>query len=219
MAYLTYIIDHYDNLPEFIIFHHGHRRAWHQPEPTPMKLRALNLSSLAHDHYINLRCAHLPGCTADTYIDLVHVDPKDLRQQAHMLPRFWNTMFGQESVWDLGPKPSNVSVTCCAQFAVTREAIRRRPLAFWVNYRRPLERDLEEYVPIWGPQTNSYSIGICYEKLWHMVFGKPAIHCPKEDYCRRNQFSDSIVCDRYTGAFEDSQGWENIKCIEKWQDD
>lgn len=219
MAYLTYIIDNYDDLPNFVVFHHGHRRAWHQPEPTPMKLRALNLTALSYDHYINLRCARDPGCTADTGIDLVDVDPHDSRIHALMLPKFWNTMFGNESMWDMGPPPTNVSVPCCAQFAVTREAIRSRPLAFWRAYRRPIERDLDEYKPTWGPNTNSYLVGICYEKLWHMVFGKESVYCPAEDYCRGTQFSDAVVCDRYTGQFDDAKDtWGQIKCMEKWQD-
>lgn len=183
-----------------------------------MKLKALNFTALAHDHYINLRCALDPGCTPDTNIDLVHEDPDDDRTQAHMLPRFWNTMFGNESIWDLGPPPTNVSIPCCAQFAVTKEAILSRPLAFWRSYRRPLERDLDEYKPLWGEKTNSYFIGICYEKLWHMVFGKPSRYCPSEDYCRGTQFSDAMVCDRYTAQFNDAKDWQNIKCIEKYQD-
>lgn len=218
MAYLTFIVDNYNDLPDFVVFHHGHRRAWHQPEPTPMKLRALNLTALSHDHYINLRCAKDPGCTNSTGIDLVTVDPEDDRKQAHMLPKFWHTMFGNDSVWDLGPTPTNVSVPCCAQFAVTKEAILSRPLAFWRSYRRPLERDLDEYIPLWGEETSSYLVGICYEKLWHMVFGKPAYHCPSEDYCRQVQFSDAIVCDRYTAKFDDAEGWPQITCLEKWQD-
>jgi hypothetical protein len=31
MAYLSGIIDNYDNLPDFMVFMHGHRLAWHTP--------------------------------------------------------------------------------------------------------------------------------------------------------------------------------------------
>lgn len=218
MVYLTYIIDHYNDLPDFVVFHHGHRRAWHQIEPTPMKLRALNLTAVKQDHYVNFRCTHDPGCIEGTGIDLVHVDPDDERTQAHMLPRFWKTMFGNESIWDMGPPPTNISTICCAQFAVTKEAILSRPLAFWQSYRRPLEEDLNDYKHLWGTKTDSYFVGICYEKIWHMVFGQSAVHCPSEDYCHKTQFSDAIVCDRYMGDYEHAWGWENIECIERWQD-
>lgn len=29
MSYLTYIIDHYESLPDIVLFMHGHRASWH----------------------------------------------------------------------------------------------------------------------------------------------------------------------------------------------
>ena len=56
MAYLTYIIDHYDDLPAYSVFVHGHYRAWHQQAPIPAKIRALNLTALEEENYISFRC-------------------------------------------------------------------------------------------------------------------------------------------------------------------
>ena len=33
MAYLTYIIDNYDNLPEYMVFLHSLRYQWHNEDP------------------------------------------------------------------------------------------------------------------------------------------------------------------------------------------
>ena len=57
MAYLTFLYDHYDDLPEYMVFAHGHERSWHQPMPFPWLLSALNLSTVDTLGYVNLRCA------------------------------------------------------------------------------------------------------------------------------------------------------------------
>lgn len=41
MAYLSSIIKHYDALPDFMLFMHSHRRAWHTPLPQDWNLRRL----------------------------------------------------------------------------------------------------------------------------------------------------------------------------------
>ena len=56
MAYLTYIIENYDNLPSYAAFVHGHRTTWHQQAPLPALLRALNLTALDEEDYISFRC-------------------------------------------------------------------------------------------------------------------------------------------------------------------
>ncbi|KAK5683237.1 hypothetical protein LTS10_004768 [Elasticomyces elasticus] len=74
MAYLTYIIDHYDALPDYMVFTHGHERSWHQMEPLQMKVRALNLTALDEEDYISLRCGMQMGCEKQPYIDTKHVN-------------------------------------------------------------------------------------------------------------------------------------------------
>jgi len=59
MAYLTYIIDHYDNLPDTIIFTHPHRSAWHNnillDLSTPITIKRLSDGRVARQGYMNLR--------------------------------------------------------------------------------------------------------------------------------------------------------------------
>lgn len=176
MAYLTFIINHYDILPDFTVFVHGHRRSWHQPEPLPLKLGALNVTALLADNYINLRCARNPGCTEETYISASAVQDGETRIQAKLMPGFWRTMFPEALGYlGMGSPPDAIGVPCCAQFAVSKAAIRLRSLDFWKMYRTPLTRNLSEYETTIGKGLNGYAIGMVYEKLWHIVFGKEAI--------------------------------------------
>ena len=43
-AYLKYIIDHYDNLPEYVIFVHGHESDWHHEDSMVDKLNSLRIT-------------------------------------------------------------------------------------------------------------------------------------------------------------------------------
>lgn len=225
MAYLTYIIDNYANLSDYTVFLHGHSRSWHQIEPIGWKLDALNYTALDNESYVSLRCMDLPGCRPRWYLNATSTPKGDDRVQAKLMPGFWRTMFPQlpgayndSSIlqyWGLGPAPSEIGAPCCAQFAVTRAAIHLRPLEFWRAFRRPLERDLSEYRTSIGPELDSYWIGVLYEAVWHMVFGKPAVHCPATDFCRQTLWSDAINCTKYPEWYSTSAGWENITCWKK----
>lgn len=164
MAYLTYIIDHYDNLPDYMIFTHGHDRSWHQVEPLAWKIRALNLTALEREGYISLRCEDAMGCENRPYIDLNETNwPGEWT-----LPHFWEAV-----IPDL-PMPKTLSYKCCAQFAVSRRAIKQHPLSLWQKLRDPLLQDLEvlKKETIWGagpPEINDWSVGTFWEKIWHAV--------------------------------------------------
>ena len=51
-SYLTYIVDHYNWLPETMVFLHGHSMAWHQRLPV-MELLG-SLGDLTHFNYMNI---------------------------------------------------------------------------------------------------------------------------------------------------------------------
>lgn len=176
MSYLTFIIDNYHNLPKHIVFTHGHNRAWHQPIPMPMLLAALNLTALDQDKYISLRCETNPGCVGRTLFGVDHqLDPHDDRAATWILPAFWRLMFPEEANWAMGSPPAMIGAPCCAQFAVTREAILAHPLEFWQMYRRPLQRDLSDYHDVLSKSADSYAMGAVYERMWHIVMGMPDI--------------------------------------------
>jgi hypothetical protein len=62
------------------------------------------------------------------------------------------------------------------RFAATRSTILTRPLSFYINLRNwLLNTSLDDYIS-----------GRILEYSWHIIFGKPYVHCPlaSECYCK-----------------------------------
>ena len=135
MVYLTYIIDHYDNLSDTSLFFHPHKITWHNNIllnlDTVFTINSLSDARVAREGYFNARCHHDPGCP-----DWLHLDrPKeewDLIKKTE--ERFFTKDVWQE-LHPGAPFPTSVSQPCCAQFAVSKDRIRERPLAEYIRYR------------------------------------------------------------------------------------
>ncbi len=154
MAYLTYVIDHYDSLPAVIAFLHSHRKgfwgAWHTDSrlhDNVDSMRTLQLDYVRQNGYVNLRCNWSPGC-----------DFKD-RQNTHVTPEVWEQLF------EGTPFPGEVGAGCCAQFAVSKAQVLRRPQQEYEKYRQWL-LDTE--------MTDRKS-GRVFEYTWQVIFGKDAV--------------------------------------------
>lgn len=195
-----------------MIFLHGHSKAWHQIEPAAWKIRALNLKSLERQGYINLRCTQDSGCTDDTLLGTKHpwIGFAPLRDiLGNMMSVFWATYM---EPYGFGSFPEELGQPCCAQFAVTRAAVLSRPIQFYRNFRSPLEWNIKQGKAVFGYNWDEYHAGTLYEYLWHVVFGKDPKHCPDEELCKIEYFSDAIACAKYPGRFQDSFGWRNVNC-------
>ena len=61
--------------------------------------------------------------------------------------------------------PNQVGAACCAQFAVSKEAVRFRPLSDYTHFRD------------WIVETEKSDAksGRVMEFLWHVIFGKKAV--------------------------------------------
>ena len=135
MAYLTYIIDHFGNLPSVMAFIHPHKEgyplAWHTEAGDHDNTRSLNSLRLdfVQDHgYANLRRLHDPGCPAEIQ---PFRDPPDQDRKAEIATaETWLYMFGQNS-----KVPSVIAAPCCSQFAVSRGQVLTRPKADYLRYR------------------------------------------------------------------------------------
>jgi len=180
MAYLTFLIDNYDDIPAAgAVFVHGTRYAWHNDHPEYDNLAlllALNVSSAVEaDGFHNLRCDWSVGTC-----------PANMRSQASMetslqaatepwnaraasdkaLPGALLSLFGHEgqhSKANTQGRPSiessdTVRSQCCAQFVVSRESM-------WQHSR-------QEYVALrqWLLDGNSMEDS-----------GKPGKAAPKDD--------------------------------------
>ena len=163
MVYLSFIIDHYDDLPWATIFVHGHRSAWHQEDDIVPLIGDLNRVALARQGYISLRCDWYPSCPRemrpvqhDAVIWGPGVHTKGTEAAIH---GNWKLLFPDEQI------PGTLASPCCAQFAVTRQTIIRRPKADYERLRRWLIGSLLE---------DDLS-GRVLEKLWAYIFTGEAV--------------------------------------------
>ncbi|KAJ5649396.1 uncharacterized protein N7484_003119 [Penicillium longicatenatum] len=183
MAYLTYVIDHYYVLPSTIAFLHAHRSgffmAWHVDAPlhdNVIAMQNLQTRFVEQNGYANLRCNWNPGCKADH------------RYNTHVTDEIWWDIFQGTSTPPLNVsssyevsrvdqkyirKPEQIAAACCAQFAVSKDQVRRRPHEDYVRFRQwLLDTDL----------TDAKS-GRVMEFLWHYIFGMDSVYCPDEELC------------------------------------
>lgn len=163
MVYLTYIIDHYNALPDVVFFHHAHFTAWHQDLTTLDELALLRPQHILRAGYASTRCLTsgceniipLAGAPPGEWADFHHLD-----RQTHLvtlLDGFLDLEAGEIM-------PEVLAAPCCAQFAVSGERVRRRSREWWVGLRR------------WLVETPLLSMnsGRLMEHLWHIWFGMPA---------------------------------------------
>ena len=169
MIYLTFIIDHYDALPDFVIFMHAHRRAWHNNDllgfDAAEMIKKLNGDRVMREGYMSMRCQWNPGCP-----EWLH--PKregELlgKQEQTVLAKCWNELFPLDTI------PQVLSQPCCAQFAVSKHRIHSIPLSRYVFYRDWLLRT---------PLTD-YISGRVWEFTWHFMFTGFNTYCPSEREC------------------------------------
>ena len=187
MAYLTYIIDHYHNLPSIIAFLHSHRsgflKAWHTDAPlhdNVFAMQHLQLEAVEKHGYVNLRCNWNPGClvahrinehiTEGIWEEVFSNTSTQVLQKSSSSP---SDLMMQGSIKKENAWPTEVGVACCAQFAVSRTQVLRRPIDDYLQFQRwIIETELDD----------AHS-GRVMEFLWHIIFGKEAVHCPIEDVC------------------------------------
>lgn len=161
-VYLTYIVDNYPNLPSNMVFLHSHQTHDHGSKrdegsvdfDNVAAVKALKLDFVQKNGYVNLRCIHGPGCPAEIQPFRNTSDP--LRPQEKAMAGAWKELFGNDDV------PTVIASTCCAQFAVSREQVLKRPKS---DYERFLRWILE--TPL-----NDFTSGRVFEYLWHVIFGK-----------------------------------------------
>ena len=156
-------------------------------------LQNLQVPYLVSQGYANIRCVWTLGCPNELRAldQPIQADPKDEKSAENTqlnYPKAFQELFPGT------PVPPTVGVGCCAQFALTREKIRERPVEDYVHYRQwLLDTPLADHVS-----------GRILEYSWHMIFGKSAVHCPNAKKCYCNTFG---LCNLECGE---------SKCGERW---
>ncbi|KAF2466305.1 uncharacterized protein BDR25DRAFT_77374 [Lindgomyces ingoldianus] len=176
MMYLSYILNNYDALPTYSIFIHGHRTSWHQEGDIVELVNALRFRALDQEGYTPLRCDWYPSCPAEIRPldrDAVVWGPGVWRHEVEVeIAEAWAVLFASEEL------PRTIASQCCAQFAVTRSAILRRPKAEYESMRDWLVNT---------SLSNDIS-GRVFEKLWAYIFTKEAVRCPPPGRCACDYF-------------------------------
>ncbi|EFC37328.1 hypothetical protein NAEGRDRAFT_81948 [Naegleria gruberi] len=122
-TYLKYIIDHYETLPENIVFVHGHRIAWHCRDMVTI-LENLHWGKF---DYVSLNPAYFQvlNSTSSDYL---------------AVSKYWPRLFEDT----LGQMPPLIKDWCCASFHVKGKRIRRHPKSFYLRLYEWLQSGEEE---------------------------------------------------------------------------
>ncbi|KAF2467878.1 uncharacterized protein BDR25DRAFT_266319 [Lindgomyces ingoldianus] len=181
-AYLTYIIENYSNLPSTIVFLHSHRNHDHGSRDVEdlnfdnvATIKALHIDFIQKTGYANLRCILNPGCPAEIQPFRPDEELSPLKPQERAMVDAWAELFGNDNV------PQVLAAPCCAQFAVSREQVLKRPKE---EYERFLKWLLD--TPL-----NDYTSGRVFEYLWHVIFGRESVFCPDMEQCYRDLYGTS----------------------------
>ena len=192
MVYLSYIIDHYDDLPDIVIFMHAHRQAWHNSDllgfDAAKMVSRLNGETVMRKGYMNMRCSWDPGCPEWLHL---HTGEEMLgKQEQTLVAKHWQELFPLDDL------PPTLSQPCCAQFAVSKGRILSIPLARFIFYRDWLLRTtLTDYVS-----------GRIWEFTWQYVFTGHHTYCPLEDTC---------YCEGFGVCFGGQAQYEEFKSLRK----
>lgn len=177
MAYLTFLIDHYHNLPEIMVFVHPHLQgwpiAWHTDAPgynNVDSIRALKLDYVREHGYVNMRCIGDPGCPAE-----IQPFRNDTTRTAEIaFSEAYIYFFGE----NISAVPAKVGTPCCSQFAISRDQAWKNSQSDYVRHRGwLLETRLDSDVS-----------GRVMEYMWHIIFGKDPVWCPVLQTCWCEQF-------------------------------
>ncbi|KAF2486749.1 hypothetical protein BDY17DRAFT_292040 [Neohortaea acidophila] len=185
MAYLSYIIDFYNSLPDVLVFMHAHRFARHNnlllEKDSALMLRHLSPERVTREGYMNLRCHWDPGCP--DWMRPNDADVKGDRKEQEVMAAAWTELFPGQALPDVLAQP------CCAQFAVSRERVQVIPRDRFIALREwVVHTDLDDFLS-----------GRVFEYTWQYIFTSSAFHCPSMSAC---------YCDGYGICFGDAEKFD-----------
>ena len=145
-AYFKYIVDHYDRLPKYVFFVHGHESDWHHKESIVDKINDFEPSV----SYTNINDPEYSFVVNEEFaIDTHEEDVKSTMKE------WWN----QNMFPYLGPL-RETSDTCCAQFVLSRKQILKNPLKFYK----------QQYNWLISTELPSSLSARFYEWTWKLIF-------------------------------------------------
>ena len=146
-SYIRFILDFYENIPDYVAFCHGHESAWHQHSDILSIIKSYNLN----DEYFTLNNPYYRNCLYDDC-------PQEISYPADK--RVWNKIKSLKSELMI-ELPDLLEITMGAQFIIKKENILRHKKPFYENILRWLNTQEE--------MTES-AAGIIIEQLWYLIF-------------------------------------------------
>lgn len=146
--YLQYIVENYDQLPNFTIFLHGNPQD-HNPHLVEQLVWLVNESheTLRQSEFLHLNCqeyVHRRSTNAGALLSLLGFD------------RYSFTSHGSLNADEISSGMRYFASQCCAQFMVSSRLIRKYPLEFW-KIALKVTLDYKHFCIVW-------------EYMWHAVF-------------------------------------------------
>lgn len=173
LMYHTYLHDFYDDLPDISIFIHSHEDPWHIDsalrQSMTFALSQLDLQQVLRKQYFNLRVSWKDACP--DWINTTKTPEESYKQEEPYMAQAFRANFGKNV-----PVPEILAGPCCSQFAVTRDAIRRRSKEEYRNYMDWLiYTDWSDYIS-----------GRVWEHMWPWLFLEEPRDCTVEwlAFCR-----------------------------------
>ncbi|PGH06468.1 hypothetical protein AJ80_08162 [Polytolypa hystricis UAMH7299] len=165
MVYLTFIIDHYHTLPDTMLFLHSNRIHWHNDISKDFLsadvISNVNTDLIETKGYMNLRCETKPGCPFSLHPFSPSAADVRFNDVRSFFPEVYSHLFNvtRDEV------PKELGAVCCAQFGVSRDRVRQRPLDDYIRMR--------EW--ILNTRVGSHAIGWVFEEVWHVIFGEDPV--------------------------------------------
>ena len=177
-SYLHFITKHYDSMPDTTIFLQDQQTSKHNQDMVVL-LRQLHLDAAP---YIPLNNVHMP-----------FMDPRDFCHVRRCIAESGIGKYLNQS--SLPRHHLDIAFACCAQFAVSRDAVRSRP--------KELYEDLYRYTlgaVDFGQRSDSFARGECLEVMWHAIFGQRLVEPPMKapQRCGKGQ-PPSRICSMTSG--------------------
>ena len=153
-AYLKFIIQNYDNLPNHVAFIHGHERAWHQHKNL---FDVINCVKYREHGFVSLN---------NYFIDDRKIESNVIMKKLHQI---WDKEFRPYLKRD---PPTYLCHDCCAQFIVSKERILKNSREAYQAWYDLVIND--------STNDNSYEMGRIFEYIWHIIFGEPDVVTQEE---------------------------------------
>lgn len=142
-SFLEYIIKYYDDLPECMIFVHGHQNAWHHKKNMDDILSVLDVWE--HEY-----------CNINDFYEVELKKIPEYPESQVLLPQLFSILEYPYTKEDV----ANIKYRLCAQFYVHKKAV----------LRHKKEKYIALFEWIMNSPLKSYWTGLMFEYIWHIIF-------------------------------------------------